>query len=419
MSENPIVVVCVDDEKIILNGLQHQLRHHFGDKIELELCESGQEVLEVFEEYNEERGFVPQVVISDQIMPRMKGDELFGELGKKYPGTVNILLTGQAEKHDVINAVNHGKLFRYIEKPWETEELVNILNQAIQYYKDEKRKTKALSEELGDLSLELEEINRKRLELEAQRDEFEQKQKEVEEAILYARKMQNEINLEDVLSSKLLKDYTIISQVVSQLSGDVLWLDHENEKLFAVLVDYQEKGLNAASNALKIGGKINSIFRNKTLQIDELKMFARVLEATVPDVSIDADKIKLSIVQLNLKTKELQFIGVRSSIIIHNGIDTEYIKGRFSSLQELKNLTEERICFKNKVSKLYLFSDGVIDQYGGEAYERYGIQRLMEKIEKYHADGLKNQKAVFEASFNDWRGDTPLLDDLKLLILDF
>lgn len=89
------MIVCVDDEQIVLNSLNTQLKRKFGDQYHYEFAESGDEALEVIQDMEEE-GYTLVMVISDQIMPGMKGDELLTEVHKKYPKVIKIMLTGQA-----------------------------------------------------------------------------------------------------------------------------------------------------------------------------------------------------------------------------------------------------------------------------------------------------------------------------------
>ena len=69
------VIICVDDEKLILDSLKGQLQHKFTAECNLEIAESAEEALELLDELMEDEIEVP-LVISDQIMPGMKGDEL-------------------------------------------------------------------------------------------------------------------------------------------------------------------------------------------------------------------------------------------------------------------------------------------------------------------------------------------------------
>ncbi len=115
---NKPVILCVDDEKMILVSLKEQLKRYFGDECSIETVESGEEALEVLEELSAEQTELP-IVIADQIMPGMKGDDLLIHIHQLLPRTLKILLTGQANADAVGNVVNYAQLYRYIAKPWE------------------------------------------------------------------------------------------------------------------------------------------------------------------------------------------------------------------------------------------------------------------------------------------------------------
>lgn len=123
-------ILCVDDEKIVLDSLQEQLRATFGDQFEYEIAESVDEAWEVIEDLVSQ-GYEMVLVISDWLMPRVKGDTFLIELHERYPETVTIMLTGQADPEAVENAFQNADLFAYIRKPWREEDLINYVNNAL------------------------------------------------------------------------------------------------------------------------------------------------------------------------------------------------------------------------------------------------------------------------------------------------
>ncbi len=123
-------ILCVDDEKIVLDSLQEQLRNTFGDEFEYEIAESVDEAWEVIEDLVSQ-GYEMVLVISDWLMPRVKGDTFLIELHQKYPDTVTIMLTGQADPEAVENAYQNANLYAYIRKPWREEDLINYVNNAL------------------------------------------------------------------------------------------------------------------------------------------------------------------------------------------------------------------------------------------------------------------------------------------------
>ena len=114
-------IVVVDDEKIVTSAFKTLLKvegfqdsHFFNDP---------KEAL-VFLQTN-----IPDVVISDFLMPDMNGLEFLSEVNKLYPEVSKILLTGYADKENAIKAINEIGLYRYIEKPWNNDDLIiNIKN---------------------------------------------------------------------------------------------------------------------------------------------------------------------------------------------------------------------------------------------------------------------------------------------------
>ncbi len=114
-------IVVVDDEKIVTSAFKTLL------KVE------GFQDSHFFNEPKEALNFLklntPDIVISDFLMPEMNGLEFLSEVNKIYPEVSKILLTGYADKENAIKAINEIGLYRYIEKPWNNDDLIiNIKN---------------------------------------------------------------------------------------------------------------------------------------------------------------------------------------------------------------------------------------------------------------------------------------------------
>ncbi len=158
------VILCIDDESIVLDSLKEQIQQGFGGGIQVEIAESGDEALELFEELLEDDFEVP-VVIADFIMPGMKGDALLEKIHSKNPGAKKILLTGQASVEGVSNALNRADLYRFISKPWEKQDLILTLKEALKSY-DQDKTIVTQNEELKELNTNLEKkVEQRTLEL--------------------------------------------------------------------------------------------------------------------------------------------------------------------------------------------------------------------------------------------------------------
>ena len=121
-------IICVDDEKIVLDSLNSQLTRNFGNNYHYEFAESAEEALDIIDELKEEDEEVIYVVISDWLMPGMKGDELLERVQSKVENVKTILLTGHADSQVIrdIQAKRKGDI-KCIFKPWDEKELVNVI----------------------------------------------------------------------------------------------------------------------------------------------------------------------------------------------------------------------------------------------------------------------------------------------------
>lgn len=125
-------ILCVDDERGILDGIFSQLHREFGRSITIELAESGEEALEIINDIKKE-GEIP-LIISDQLMPGMQGHEFLIQAHALIPKTLKILLTGQSNIQAISEAVNHAQLYRYLEKPWDGTDLVLTVKEALKSF---------------------------------------------------------------------------------------------------------------------------------------------------------------------------------------------------------------------------------------------------------------------------------------------
>jgi diguanylate cyclase (GGDEF)-like protein len=157
------VIICIDDEPTILDSLKRELRSALGNQCSIELAEGGAEALELLTDLTTQHLEVA-VVLSDYIMPGMKGDELLRKIHEKSPKTLKILLTGQADLPAIGNAIKYAKLYRYVAKPWEPEDLKLTVNEAIHSYLQEQKlqqqnlELQRLTQALKQANLELQRL---------------------------------------------------------------------------------------------------------------------------------------------------------------------------------------------------------------------------------------------------------------------
>lgn len=249
---NKTAILCVDDEEIVLSSLKRQLRRHFGNEHTIEVAQDGEEALEIVEELTDSQ-IELAVIISDYIMPGMKGDELLRRIHEMMPDTVTILLTGQANTDGVTNAVNNAKLYRYIAKPWDQTDLILTVTEALRSYKQD-RMLEEHNTALQQVNQQLEQLNANlESQVAARTEELQQAYHNLKK--LHER-MEDDLALAREIQRGLLPppriqwpglDVVCHSAPASEVGGDFYLYYSFDDSRFAVMVsDVAGKGVSAA-----------------------------------------------------------------------------------------------------------------------------------------------------------------------------
>jgi len=124
------VILCVDDEKIILDSIKTQLKEQYGAIFLYETAESAKEALEIIDELMMDKD-IRLIIITDWLMPVIKGDEFLVNVHRKYPKILNIMLTGQADSESIERTKKEANLFKCIRKPWIESELISTIDSGL------------------------------------------------------------------------------------------------------------------------------------------------------------------------------------------------------------------------------------------------------------------------------------------------
>ncbi|MEG4168965.1 MULTISPECIES: response regulator [unclassified Microcoleus] len=125
------VILCVDDEVVVLNSLKIQLKKEFGDAYLYEVAENADEAMEILEEIQKEDESDILVIVSDWLMPGIKGDDFLIMVHQKYPKIVKVMLSGQADEVAIARVKEQANLHRCLYKPWERQELVETIKSGL------------------------------------------------------------------------------------------------------------------------------------------------------------------------------------------------------------------------------------------------------------------------------------------------
>lgn len=143
-TERKLKLMVVDDEPDNLALLYRTFRREF-DVIK---ADSAIAALKILDEQGE-----MAIIISDQRMPEMLGTEFLSKTVDRFPDTIRIVLTGYTDVEDLVEAINAGKVFKYITKPWVPDQLKVVVQQAAETYRVVKHRTQELQRALRQESL--------------------------------------------------------------------------------------------------------------------------------------------------------------------------------------------------------------------------------------------------------------------------
>ncbi len=132
-------ILVVDDEPDNLDLLYRTFHREF----KVLRAENGPDALDILEREGD-----IAVIISDQRMPQMSGTEFLSLTAQRYPDIIRIILTGYTDVEDLVEAINSGKVFKYVTKPWDDEQLKQVVRQATDTHNVLRKRTEELRRNL-------------------------------------------------------------------------------------------------------------------------------------------------------------------------------------------------------------------------------------------------------------------------------
>lgn len=121
-------ILCVDDEPIVLHSLKADLRRQFESKFLYETSSDPVEALSLIEDFIKSDIKIV-LIVSDYLMPMMKGDEFLKIVKERYTGIHTIILTGQMDTEAMIKAIENGYAEVVISKPWKGSDLAETIKE--------------------------------------------------------------------------------------------------------------------------------------------------------------------------------------------------------------------------------------------------------------------------------------------------
>lgn len=315
-------ILLVDDEESNLSTLSHTLSEYY----EVLTAKDGQEALELIQ--NEENPDRIHLIISDQRMPQMTGVELLKETVRIIPKTIRIILTGFTDIDVIISSVNEGKIYNYLTKPIEKNDLLITVKRALQAY-DLEHENVRLMDDLKVLNTSLEQKVEERTEELKKKNKVISEQNSQRQSLLHilchdlANPIGSTISLNSVISEKGLLDEE--GEMFLDLSMESLMQALEIIKLSQEMMALEEGKLDLTIEHISLLSLVN-----KSLEIVHSKFSTKNIKIN-RDVSSDI-KVRVHPVSFvnsvlnNLLTNAAKFSENGSEVNISAKSENDFIK---------------------------------------------------------------------------------------------
>lgn len=269
-------------------------------------------------------------------------------------------------------------------------------------------------------------IEEKTKKLKEDKLKIEQKNKEIVQSIEYARSLQNSILPSYDKINNYLKDYFLIWSPKDIVGGDFFFFDSTGEDVFFAVADCTGHGVPGGMISLICSSALNKCISELGLKnTDEILNMTRLLVIDTfnkngQNVNDGMDIIMCKWTK-NLET--IEFSGAGRPLWVINSTDMtlrEYKTDRFpvSKYFELKPFSKYTLDVKSG-DILYMFSDGVTDQFGGESGGKFKTSRLKDLIDRIKFLNIKEQENIVNFSLKQWKGDFEQTDDICFWAIKF
>ncbi|HAN76787.1 MAG TPA: hypothetical protein DCQ31_02885 [Bacteroidales bacterium] len=256
-------------------------------------------------------------------------------------------------------------------------------------------------------------------ELRDSRDRLQLWNKQITDSIFYARRIQKAVFPDKELMQSYFKEYFLFFEPKNIVSGDFYWVKKIESKLYIAAADCTGHGVPGAFMSLLGLNFLTEITQNKpNASTNEILESLRTkiknaLNQNVNELKTrDGLNIALCIYDINLK--KLQFSGAYHPLYLFRNNELMVLPADKMPVGMHKNETEFHT-IETEIKPediIYLFSDGMIDQFGGADNRKFMGARFKALLQQIHTLPLEQQKIIIKKEFGTWKGEKQQLDDV-------
>lgn len=252
-----------------------------------------------------------------------------------------------------------------------------------------------------------------------------QQKQAITDSISYAKRIQKAVLPSPAYIDNILSDYFTIYKPKDIISGDFYWIREIDGYKVIIVADSTGHGVPGALMSMLGVTLLNEQFRTFGIRqpgviLGHLRSKVKEILAQEESVNDQKEGFDMAIAIIDPKKKELQFAGANRPLFLFRK-DDDYQLYQIKGDKQTIGANWEETIFTNQLIKLqdhdslYLFSDGFVDQFGGEKRKKFKSRNFKKLLQSVQTESMKNQKKLIVKAFDNWRGSHEQIDDVCVL----
>lgn len=244
--------------------------------------------------------------------------------------------------------------------------------------------------------------------------------KSLMDSLRYAKHIQDAFIIDEKTLQYSFEQSFLIYKPKDIVSGDFAWYYHYNKNIFLAVGDCTGHGVPGAMLSIFAVNLLNQI-ANSTKD-DQPSQIIKILDERVSQYltqnrNFAHDSLEIGIIRFNTETNQVTFAGSkRPLVLIRDGEEKIFQGSKFLIGNPKSQKDIEDVNFKVEPNDmLYMYSDGFTDQFGSPENIKFGSKRFIDLLKSISTLSAKEQSAEIQKVFNEWKGNSPQMDDVVIL----
>ncbi|MFT5802499.1 MAG: serine phosphatase RsbU (regulator of sigma subunit), partial [Nonlabens sp.] len=249
-------------------------------------------------------------------------------------------------------------------------------------------------------------------------DQLEERNTEITDSIVYAKRIQSAILPPAKMVKEYLPDSFILYKPKDVVAGDFYWLEQQDGKILFAAADCTGHGVPGAMVSVICNNGLNRSVREYGLT-DPGEILDKTKEVVIQEFEKSEEEVRdgMDIAICVLEGNTLKYAGANNPLwIIRNGeiLETKADKQPIGKYAELEPFTTRTIALL-KGDIIYVFSDGYVDQFGGDKGKKFKPSNFRKLLLSFQDQTMEDQKSLLDEAFETWRGAIEQVDDVCVI----